>query len=309
MSPDLRVAVVVPTLNSGSTLRACLASIADQTYPAVETIVVDNQSTDETGAIASEFGAQCLDVGPERSAQRNAGARASTGSILAFLDSDMVLEPDVVAEAVALLEHDDVVSIVIPEYSFGDGFFAQCRALEKRLYLEDSSVEAARIFRRTDFEAVGGYDESLTAAEDWDLHERISRRGGVARTDSAVWHNEGRITLSGIFTKKRYYGRWIAQYLVQTEGRGARHLTRSSLLSQPGELLKEPRHGAGLMILKVVEAVGVLTGAVDRWLSDQVGGRRAEANTVYQPGLSYSRAIARSQRTRKGNRTGRRSKT
>lgn len=62
------VSVVVPTRNSVRTLRACLESIARQTYPRVETLVVDRHSVDGTREMAESLGVKVLSAGPERSA-------------------------------------------------------------------------------------------------------------------------------------------------------------------------------------------------------------------------------------------------
>src|SRR3984893_16063647 len=113
--PRETVSVVVTTRNSGQTLQACLASIRRQTYPAVELVVVDNHSSDETMTIATEYADQVATIGPERSAQRNHGASLTEGAFLLFIDADMVLDPEVVAEGVDLLETVGLPAVVIPE--------------------------------------------------------------------------------------------------------------------------------------------------------------------------------------------------
>ena len=101
----MRVSLIVPTRNSARTLAACLESCSNQTHEDVEVIVVDNSSTDGTVEIAHELADLVLDQKPERSAQRNRGAAESTGDIVVFIDSDMVLEPTVVADFVEVFAH------------------------------------------------------------------------------------------------------------------------------------------------------------------------------------------------------------
>lgn len=99
------VTVVIPGYNQAHTIDLCIRSARAQTYPAMEVIVVDDASTDETASIAAASGATVLHLpgnsGP--SAARNLGAAHARGEFLFFLDSDVALEPGSVAAAVAEL--------------------------------------------------------------------------------------------------------------------------------------------------------------------------------------------------------------
>jgi glycosyltransferase involved in cell wall biosynthesis len=261
----MRVSFVVPTRNSARTLEACLGSLRAQTYDDVEIVVVDNASTDGTAEIGERMADRFADRGPERSAQRNHGAFLSSGDVIVYIDSDMVLEPRVAAAIVAGFRvQPDVGALIIPEHSFGDGFFARCRILEKSLYVGDDGVEAPRAFRRPDIERVGGWNEALTAAEDWDLADRIRVAGvKVGRIDAWIWHDEGTIRLRSTFPKKRYYGRWIDAYRRSDAGRARTLYARPALLKQPAKLLRHPFLTAGMVVLKATEAAGLLAGIRD----------------------------------------------
>src|SRR5690242_3852216 len=119
----MRISFVVPTRNSARTLDACLGSLRAQTHPDVEVVVVDNASTDGTPEIARRYADRFENWGPERSAQRNRGTAVSTGDVVVFIDSDMVLEPHV-ASAIRdrFAAGPDLGALVIPERSFGEGF-------------------------------------------------------------------------------------------------------------------------------------------------------------------------------------------
>jgi len=125
------VAVIVTTRNSGQTLEACLVSIRQQTYPGIELVVVDNHSSDATMEIAHRYADTVHTIGPERSAQRNHGATLTSGTNLLFIDADMVLDREVVAEGVTLLHATGLPAAVIPEETVGEGFWTACRALER----------------------------------------------------------------------------------------------------------------------------------------------------------------------------------
>jgi glycosyltransferase involved in cell wall biosynthesis len=260
----MKISFVVPTRNNARTLAACLGSLRTQTHPDVEVLVVDNGSTDATVSIAERFADTVVQWGPERSAQRNHGMFLSTGDVVVFIDSDMVMEPHLAAEIEARFEAEPQTgALVIPERSFGEGFLASCRVLEKSLYVGDPAVESPRAFRREVIEKLGGWDEQLTAAEDWDLADRTREVTGVGRVAAWIWHDEGRIKLRATFAKKRYYGRWIDQYVRMHADSSGDKFARTALFRRPGRLLRHPVLTAGLVTLKATEAAGLVLGIRD----------------------------------------------
>jgi glycosyltransferase involved in cell wall biosynthesis len=176
------VSVIITTKNEEQVLASCIRSIQNQTYFSIETIVVDNNSGDHTKDIATSFGVQVFDKGPERSSQRNFGAKKAKGTYLLFLDADMELTLKVVEEAVVLIGQKTMSrgqkkykALVIPEESFGIGFWAACKALERSYYLGVPWIESARFFEKKAFQAIGGYDETLTGPEDFELPQRMKQ--------------------------------------------------------------------------------------------------------------------------------------
>lgn len=261
----VKVSFVVPTRNSARTLDSCLVSLRHQTHREVEVVVVDNHSTDATGDIALRLAHRFVLGGPERSAQRNLGMAHSTGEVVVFIDSDMVLERQV-ASAIerVFAEKSETQALIIPERSFGDGFLARCKSFERIRYVGDDRVEAPRAFRRPVIEALGGWTEALVGPEDWDLADRAASAGvRVGRVDAWIWHDEGRIRLRDAFAKKRYYGRCIGHYLRMHRGAGSRRLMRTSLVRQPTTLARHPVLTVGMLMLKASEAAGVLMGMRD----------------------------------------------
>jgi len=265
------VSVIVPTKNSTATLGACLRSIRAQTHPAIELIVVDNHSTDGTMTIARGFTDRVYTYGPERSSQRNFGAAQASGDHLLFIDSDMVLAPDVVRQCVEKCANDPgTVAVVIPEESFGIGFWAQCKRLERSFYVDVNWMEAARFFRREVFVRAGGYDESMVSGEDWDLSQRIERTGALARIPARILHDEGCPSLGSIVRKKLYYARWFSVYARQqahanSVSRQTAVLARYGLFFRnPARLFSRPALGIGMLFMKTIEfgmgAVGYAVG-------------------------------------------------
>lgn len=268
-----RVSVIVPTRNSSKTLDACLASVRAQTFHDIELIVVDNHSNDATVEIATRYADSMSVTGPERSTQRNVGAKLSTGEFLLFVDSDMLLSPRVAEEvAQAFREHPRAQALVIPERSVGVGFWAQCRALEKELYLGDPDVESARAFRRSAFEVVGGYDERLHAGEDWDLSKRVAATvEAIGRVTSPLFHDEGRLTLRRDLAKKLYYGRSLGRYVRKHPRHATRKLVRPAFIRKLPLLAGDPAHAVGLVLLKTLELGAAGTGLVTGWFRRHLG--------------------------------------
>jgi FkbM family methyltransferase len=264
----MRVSVIVPTRNSADSLAACLESIRRQTHDDVELLVVDNASTDATMDIARGFADLFLDQGPERSAQRNAGGHAASGQALVFIDSDMVLEPTVLAEVAAQIA-GGADQVVIPERSFGDGFWSQVKAFERSLYVGDDSIEAARAFSQEAWEDVDGYDEGIVAGpEDWDIDQRVRGRGGRrTRTRAFIDHDEGHLTLGETARTKFYYGRSSAAYFTRHGAVAARQASplRSAFVRRRGELVRRPGMAGSMLVMKVAElgagAAGLLLAA------------------------------------------------
>jgi glycosyltransferase involved in cell wall biosynthesis len=254
------VSVIVPTKNSANTLGECLESIKNQTYEPIELLVVDNFSNDTTAEIAKKYTSRFFSKGPERSPQRNYGVHKAKGKYVAIIDSDMNLSPDVVKQCVNLMEADTgLAGVVIPEESFGLGFWAQCKKLERSFYVGVPYMEAARFFRREDYIKLGGYDETMVSGEDWDLSQRIETLGSLGRIDGLIYHNEGRISLRKTVQKKFYYASMFTKYHSRNEqtpkvAQQTNVLGRYLLfLSHPIKLFRNPLLGLGMLFMKTCE--------------------------------------------------------
>lgn len=254
------VSIIVPTKNSCATLDACLESITRQTYTPIEIIVVDNFSTDNTPTIVKKYTKHLYSKGPERSYQRNFAVTKSKGDYICIIDSDMNLDPSVIEQCViAMKSSSNIRGVVIPEESFGDGFWARCKQLERSFYLGVSYMEAARFFYKSDFLKVGGYNTDMVSGEDWDLSQRIESVGTLGRTTAIIHHNEGRISLFRTIKKKIYYAHLFASY-TQASNNTQKVAEQTSIigryklfLSQPKKLFRNPLLGFGMLFMKTCE--------------------------------------------------------
>ncbi len=202
------VSVIIPTYNSSRTLERCLQSIQDQTYSNIELIVVDNNSTDNTKQIARKFTDKVYNKGPERSAQRNYGAKKAKGEYLLIHDSDIYFHPDSVQECVDLALDQQADAVILPEKSIGEGYWTKVKAFERSFYEGNDLIEAVRFFSKEAYNELGGYDEDLTGPEDWDLTIRFRKNNyKIMRTKNHLLHDEGKINLFGSSKKKQYYAK------------------------------------------------------------------------------------------------------
>jgi glycosyltransferase involved in cell wall biosynthesis len=169
--------------------------------------VVDNGSTDGTPGLAAAGGARVMQQGPERSAQRNRGAREAAGDYLLFVDADMRIPRETLEEIISRLQSADPPdALYIRERMAGEGWWVRVRNFERSFY-DATCIDGLRVIRKAVFEAAGGFDEALYAGEDWDLDRRIlALTPRVALTEGHLIHDEGAFSLLRFLRKKAYYG-------------------------------------------------------------------------------------------------------
>ncbi len=275
-SPLPSTAVIVPTLNAQRTIVPCLAALRAQTHPC-SVIVVDNHSSDGTQRLAAPLANRVLVMGPERSAQRNAGAAVVAVDVLGFIDADMLAGPGVVEQAARAIA-SGAVAVIVPERTIGSGFWAAVRAFERSFYKGSDSVEAARFFRRDVFENVGGFDPNLDAGEDWDLTIRVRSSGWVARITPTIDHDEGCLTYLAECRKKAGYAAGMWSFARKHGWGGVRQTIDRPYLRRPWRLLyPHPVLGLGVVALKAGESVAVAATLAANGVRGAIavaGGRR-----------------------------------
>jgi GT2 family glycosyltransferase len=210
-----RVSVVIPVWNGLRWLDGCLGSLAVQTLPVDDTIIVDNGSVDGSVVYVRERFPEAVVI--ELAANTgfahaaNVGTDAATGDVIALLNTDVVLAPDWLERMVAALVADPgagsvackMLSLDRPEivYDAGD-VLRRDGACEQRgrFGLDDGRFDqrgevfgacaGAALYRRRALVAVGGFDERYFAyLEDVDLALRLRLSGWRCRYEPAVaWH-------------------------------------------------------------------------------------------------------------------------
>uniref|UniRef100_A0A7C3ZB38 Glycosyltransferase family 2 protein n=1 Tax=Desulfobacca acetoxidans TaxID=60893 RepID=A0A7C3ZB38_9BACT len=188
----MRVSVIIPTYNRAAWVVEAVTSVLAQTYQDFELVVVDDGSTDTTPAALARFDGRIKVLRRETrrgvSAARNLGAAAAAGEWLAFLDSDDLWLPEKLARQVEYLRHHpDLLICQTGETWIRNGVRVNpplaCRKAAGDLFLPSLrrclvSPSAVMLTRRL-FHDLGGFDETLPAAEDYDLWLRITWRHKV----------------------------------------------------------------------------------------------------------------------------------
>lgn len=177
--------IVIPAYNEAEELPATLVAIRTAMAAVTEVgecIVVDNNSSDATAEVALAHGADHVVQEPinQIARARNAGAAEARGRYLVFVDADTRIRPELLVEALRLLQDTPCVgggSIVRFEgevSAVGRFSIGTWERISKRLRIAAGSF----IFCRRDaFEAIGGYDESLYASEEVRFSRLIKKWG------------------------------------------------------------------------------------------------------------------------------------
>jgi glycosyltransferase involved in cell wall biosynthesis len=174
--------IIIPARNEGHFIGACLQSIRVAAEPyrdQVECIVVLNRCTDNTEALALASGAKTIREDARNLAKiRNAGARAAVGKILVTVDADSTMTPGTLAAIDRALSSGRTVGggTMIRPYRLSFGLAATYLWVLPFWVVNPVSGGLFWCYRE-DFEAVGGFDESLASAEDTDFAKRLKAFG------------------------------------------------------------------------------------------------------------------------------------
>ena len=208
-----RISVVMPHLNEPALLALCLETLAAQRRPADEVIVVDDGSAVPPEAVVAAHPGARLVRGPGLGPgpARNAGIAASTGEVIALIDSDCLADPgwleaaarEIVVPGTDVLGGDVRVTVADPGRPTGVEAYELVYAYRMDRYVarEGYTGTGNLIAWRRVFDAVGGF-AGMGIAEDMDWGQRATRMGFALRfvPDMRVRH-PAHADVAGLYRK------------------------------------------------------------------------------------------------------------
>jgi glycosyltransferase involved in cell wall biosynthesis len=273
--------VVIPAHNAEPYIAAAIDSLLTQSRAASRIIIINDQSTDRTAEAAAAFGGRVEIVdghGTGAGAARNLGVRHSDSDLIAFLDADDVCRPDRLRLQVEALIGNPDAAMVFCDAEYTDasgeptGALFTCPEFAREAFLgqlfERNRVltTSAAMVRRSAFDAVGGFDEHLSHAEDYDLWLRLAGAGAVEHIGESLLlyrlhasnlsRNREALRLCEIEILNKHAVQEIRSALLATYGRPAQ-----ADLALSRVLFRMERYREGETLLR-----GVDPGAPDRAL-------------------------------------------
>ena len=179
----------MPVYNGARYIAQAIDSVLGQDYDDFELLVVNDGSADSTMEVLEQYSNKLAVINLPHagiSTARNKAIRSSTGEYVALIDSDDLWESGKLQLQVDYMDRHPDVGLSCTYYcNFTEDKKAAVSLVKKidmngnvfrSLFIRGGGMATSSLlFRRVAFEAVGGFDESLVAAEDFDLNLRISR--------------------------------------------------------------------------------------------------------------------------------------
>lgn len=201
------VSVVIPAYNHEAFVGEAIRSVLSQTYPRLELIVINDGSTDGTGAIirdlVRETGNSFQFVDKEHEGlvpTLNRGLSLAAGKYFAQFGSDDVLLPDSVARQVEMLESNPKLGLVCGDACYLEGREKSTRRMLGRrarkyfgrddmyreLILHNCIINLTVMYRKDILLRVGGFDENIPYFEDWDAVLRVAESNPIDYIDAPL---------------------------------------------------------------------------------------------------------------------------
>lgn len=272
-----KISIIVPTLNAASHIDNFLNSLTKQTFKDFEVIINDDKRTnDNTVQIIKKYSKDLdikhLHTNISMAQGRKAGAKEAKGNYLFHLDADMSLSPKVLEECIKK-SNEGYDALIVPEVSYGVGYWAAVKALERSTYVGDDTIESARFFKASAYWSVDGHNEKMVLSEDKDMDLRIREAGfKVGRIQEVIYHNEGKLSLFKTIKKKFFYGKTAHVFMSSHPSHSVKQanlIFRPAYFRHMDKLIKNPILSLGLIVMKSSELFAALCGFIYSKLTTQ----------------------------------------
>jgi len=175
------LSIIIPTLNEEKYLPLLLEQIKKQDFSDYEVIIADAGSTDGTLKIIKDYGYRKV-KGGNVAYGRNQGARAARGELLLFMDADNIYVPDdFLGRLVSEFKEKKCDIATFPLYIDGNRMdklaFKVYNWWVKKIQRFKAYATNSMIVKKSVFDRIGGFDESIKLAEDHDLARRAAKVG------------------------------------------------------------------------------------------------------------------------------------
>ncbi|WP_417411319.1 glycosyltransferase [Hoeflea sp.] len=219
---SLRYSIIVPVYNNPADLRNCIESLKALDYPArdYEIIVVDNNSTDGTAAVATELGVTCLSETRFQSsyAARNTGIKAARGTFIAFTDSDCVADKGWLKAIDAVSDDEaagcfagEILSVkpttTVERFSDKIGLLRQKGPLSG-WHFKPYAQTANAVYRKSVFDQIGLFDPTTKSGGDaaiaWRMLDKTAYT--IRFVPEAIVYHHHRTSVPDLYAQFRRYG-------------------------------------------------------------------------------------------------------
>lgn len=264
------ISIIIPALNASQHLKNLLFSLEEQTYKNFEVVVNDDKkTTDNTKEVLEKFHKKIkikyFRENISMAQGRKSGATHAVGEYLLHLDADMSLSPKVLEECIKAIDKG-YEALVIPEISYGEGFWSKVRIFERSMYVGDDTVESSRFFKTSVYKSVGGHSEKMVLSEDKDIDLRVRKAGfNVGRISEPIYHNEGKLSLKKDLQKKFFYGRTASILMLTNPAYSIKYgniVFRPAFFRNWRKLLSHPVLASGVFFMKSLETIAGLLGMI-----------------------------------------------
>lgn len=205
-----KVSVIIPAYNVEKYIDECIRSIMAQTYPHVETIVVNDGSTDKTLEHLRKHRQSIVSLDQKKgnvSVARNAGLHIAKSPYIAFCDADDYWTPFKLQEQVSFLESHPEIGLCYTSFLSVDDCGTiigrtAVPAWNRKKFINNPFILLSSVLtRRKTMDQIGYFDEMLDFCEDFDFLLRLSEVAEFARLNSFFTYRRERL---GQMTRNRY---------------------------------------------------------------------------------------------------------